>query len=162
MDTLQVLKSNAIAAYKRGTPSEKILLATLFGEKNLFTDITDRVKTFEDACEVLGINDEKSSGDVNIHIHDISKDAKSIEAYCKLIIIARALNEGWTPDWNDTNQYKWFPWFKMKAGFGFSHSGCVRWPANTNVGSRLCFKTEALAEYAGKQFESIYNDFLSL
>lgn len=32
--------------------------------------------------------------------------------------------------------------------------------SNTNYGSRLAFKTEELAEYAGKQFIEIYRDFM--
>lgn len=80
-----------------------------------------------------------------------------------LIIICRALNEGWTPDWNDSNQAKWYPYFDMrsKSGFGFSYSFYVTWRTSADVGSRLCFKNEELAKYAGKQFENIYKSFLT-
>jgi hypothetical protein len=93
------------------------------------------------------------------------KHQKALIAHYKLIIIAEALNEGWQPNWNDMNEYKYFPWFRVKAdakrpgGFGFSDSGYVSWAASTHVGSRLCFKTSALALYAGKQFEKLYKEY---
>lgn len=122
-------------------------------------DITARVKTFEDACEVLGISPSITDG---IQDECLSPDAKSVEAYQKLIIITRALNEGWTPDWKNSNETKWYPYFTMKSGFGFSGTLCTYSYTITHAGSRLCFKTEALAKYAGQQFESIYNDYLTL
>lgn len=115
--------------------------------------ITDRVKTFEDACSVLGINTNS--------IYDCG-DTKDEIAYKKLKLIAKALNEGWKPNWENGNEYKYYPWFKMQSGFGFSNTSCASTYSYAGVGSRLCFKTDALAKYAGQQFESIYKDLLTL
>ncbi len=104
--------------------------------------ITDRVKTFEDACEVLG-----QSVPLNMHVVD------------KLKLIADALNEGWKADWNDTNQYKYFPYFKWNDSKFVCHDYYL-WYSPTNVGSRLCFKNSDLAIYIAKQFEDLYNEFL--
>lgn len=114
--------------------------------------ITDRVKTFEDACNEL-----------NVFPTSIRcTDTKDEIAYKKLKIICQALNEGWTPDWSDSSQPKYFPWFKYKSGFGFSSAAYDSWGTHSAVGSRLCFETRDLAIYAGKQFQKEYNDFLSL
>ncbi|MGE9312847.1 hypothetical protein ACLOAU_14460 [Niabella sp. CJ426] len=119
--------------------------------------VTDRIKTFEDACKELGIDK------IQMELIGLdSGDSESVESYIKLIIIAKALNEGWMPDWSDSNQYKYFPWFEHKSGFGLSYDGCDYWHASTSVGSRLCFKSSELAEYAGKQFGDIYNNYLSI
>lgn len=118
--------------------------------------VIERIKTFEDACRELGLST------VQIGVDGLSDDEKSIHAYAKLIIIARALNEGWTPDWNNTNQYKYVPWFKENSGFGLSYNDFVGWISTTNGGSRLCYKTRELAEYAAKQFADIYKDFLTI
>lgn len=123
--------------------------------------VTDRVKTFEDACAELGIN----TGDIVklSVISELSGDAKSIGAYAQLIIITRALNEGWEPDWSNGDQPKYFPYFEAnKAGSGFSYDDCDLWYAYSAVGSRLCFKTAELAKYAGEHFIEIYNEFLTL
>ena len=123
-----------------------------------------KIKTFADACRVLKLK-TKSLPDISILP---KKHQKSMTAYYKLVIIAEALNEGWTPDWSDHNQYKYTPWFgiaadkKRPAGFGFSGTYCDSWRTYTGAGSRLCFKTAELARYAGKQFAGLYQDFLLL
>lgn len=104
--------------------------------------ITDRVKTFKDACEVLGYIMPK-----NIHAVD------------KLKIVTKALNEGWTPDWNNSSQYKYVPYFRWN-GTAFVYHGYHGWFASACVGSRLCFKNAELAKYAAEQFIDLYNEFL--
>jgi len=90
--------------------------------------ITERVKTFEDACRELGLTE------VKLGVTGLDDDEESITAYTKLIIIARALNEGWTPNWKDSNQYKYVPWFKPAAsGSGLSYLGCDYWRSGTDT-----------------------------
>jgi hypothetical protein len=119
--------------------------------------VTERIKTFDDACEALGLDM------VQIGVLGMAMDMESITAYLKLIIIIRALNEGWKPDWNDTEQPKYFPWFRFSssnAGLAFSNTNLSPSFALTSFGSRLCFKSPRLAKYAGKQFIEIYLDYL--
>ncbi len=81
----------------------------------------------------------------------------------KLVCIA--YNEGWIPDWNNTNEYKYFPYFKMgsSSGVGFSSVDYDYWVTNSNVGSRLCFKSADLAKHAGKLFEQeIYKPLFTI
>jgi len=121
--------------------------------------MNNKIKSFEDACKALGISTnlpEVSALPVN--------QQKAIKAHYMLMIIAEALNEGWKPNWNDWNEYKYYPWFKMgndgaSPGVGFSYVGCGDADAVSDVGSRLCFKTSELAKYAGKQFEELYKDY---
>ena len=116
--------------------------------------IIDRIKTFEDACNELGINPE--------NVFNINDELDEI-AYKKLKIIGCALNEGWIPDWNDNNQRKWIPWFiwdSLSSGFGFYDSIYCYSNTYSNTGSRLCFSSEELSNYAGQQFIEIYNEYL--
>lgn len=113
--------------------------------------------------------------------------AREFEAYLKLRIITAALNEGWTPQFTE-DEHRYFPWFwlytkeeivKMDkeerkkivlfggdahhgAYAGFAFAASVNAPSSTraNVGSRLCFKSSALAKYAGEQFAEIYFAFM--
>lgn len=120
-------------------------------------DITKRVKTYADACAVLGIEP------VNEAVLAKLGFTKDEIAYRKLKTIAEALNEGWRPNWADSIEYKYWPWFVYNyASAGFSCAYTVNPASSTyaNVGSRLCYKTRELATYAGRQFEGIYNDFL--
>lgn len=120
--------------------------------------ITDKVKTYEDACKVLGIDVDENLVRVS---SEMDRDSKSIKAYAKLIIIARALNEGWIPDWNNSNQYKYYPYFDMRSGVSF-HGSYDAYCCLSGVGSRLCFATEELSKYAGTQFLTEYKQYLIL
>jgi len=133
-------------------------MQTIYEAKASLTSqpITERVKTFEDACKVVGLDK------VQVGVTGLDDDTDSIIAYTKLVIIAKALNEGWQPDWTDSSQRKNVPWFEHKAGFGLACVGCDGCYAVTGVGSRLCFKTSDLAKYAATQFADIYNDFLNI
>lgn len=153
MQTLQIDAQKAKKLFPEASIEFKAILTDTFGEKFFIQKITDRVKTFEDACEVLDVAPE--------HVLNLV-DTVDEQAYKKLKTIIRALNEGWVPDWNNSSQYKWYPYFKFTAGFGFSYTDCDGWDSRTAVGSRLCFKSEELAQYAGTQFQSLYNDFLTI
>ena len=122
-------------------------------------NITDKVKSFEDACQLLGIEPNVPEVSMLPDNHQ-----KALVAHYKLVIIAEAVNEGWTPDWSDSDQYKYFPWFNMSSssGAGFSFGGYDYWFSYSLVGSRLCFKNRDLAKYAGQQFESIYKEFMTI
>ena len=118
-------------------------------------DITKRVKTYADACAVLGIEPMNETVLAKLGF------TKDEIAYRKLKTIAEALNEGWRPDWANSNEYKYWPWFVYNpASAGFSYAYTSYAASNANVGSRLCYKTRELATYAGRQFEGLYNDFL--
>lgn len=118
----------------------------------------ENIKTYEDACAHLQL-DPTSLPDFSSAPEN---HRKALLAHYKLVIINQALNNGWKPDWSNTDERKWYPWFVMKAGFGFSSPAYVTWFSRTGVGSRLCFQTEALAEYAGKTFESLYQEYFTL
>jgi hypothetical protein len=152
MQTLQVDKAAALKAFNKADDNGKALLKSLFGDQVSLQKITDRVTSYEDACSILDIDPEASIPQ-GFDQHVI--------AYCKLVVIAKALNEGWTPDWNDEDEYKYYPWFYLdKPGFRFygTRYDCT----DSDVGSRLCFKTRELANYAAQQFHDLYKDLFTL
>ena len=119
-------------------------------------DIKDKVKSFEDACKVLDITPS-----VPVVTGIPEKYQKPLIANYQLMVIAEALNEGWTPDWSNGEWDKWYPWFDMdnssSAGrFSFNDSDYLG--SYSLVGSRLCFKSEELADYAGTQFLELYRE----
>lgn len=78
--------------------------------------ITERVKTFEDACNILGENHPCVIA-YNAFEHDVmaavdAKEIADVAAYLKLRIIAAALNKGWKPEFTE-NEYRWYPWFYL-------------------------------------------------
>ncbi len=65
------------------------------------------IKSYEDACKVLGVQPISENAVAAFP----AEDRKSMLAYHKLTIIARAINGGWKPDWNNRSQYKYYPVF---------------------------------------------------
>ena len=178
---IQIQQENVLNAYKNASDEQKELLEHLFG-REVFkpVDVKERIKTFADAAKAVGIEDpeEWESG-----YSDVEPD---ILAYFKLRIITKALNEGWEPKFIP-GEYRWAPYFllytkeeieKMNAetrarvvcrsyNYAYANGGVSYAYAlydsaivYAHIGSRLAFKSEELAEYAGKQFTDIYADFI--
>jgi hypothetical protein len=111
-----------------------------------------KIKTFEDACKALKLDPKKALSNIP---KIPGKHQKGLIAAAKLYIIADALNGGWEPDWSNYNEYKYYPWFNMRpSGFGLFRVFCSH--SHSGVGSRLCFKSEEIAEYAAKTFLDLY------
>lgn len=151
--------------------------------------ITERVKTFEDACKELG-EDHKLVQQFKAIQEAIAED-KEATAYFKLGIITAALNEGWEPDFTNDDEYRYYPylclWTKEELkdkdeawkddhnlqlwiGGGASNDGadcglaCApsanAWSyANAYFSARLAHRTEKLAIYSGKQFTELWTNY---
>lgn len=154
MKTLQITEVNARKLYKDATPEFKTTLEETFGKEFFSDKITDRIKTYEDACRVLG---EAPLNELACFISGLTQDEIF---YRKLKTITKALNEGWTPDWSDGDQKKWFPYFNTSPGFAFDDTYFSYSCPLAGDGSRLCFKSKELAEYAGRQFTDLYKGFI--
>lgn len=143
--------------------------------------VTERIKTFEDACEELGINSEEWMAE-----NETYKMDADILAYLKLRIITLALNEGWKPSFAK-DEYRYYPWYYLYTkeeinamdekdkerllivggnsnggslcGLSATHSNLGFSLSTAYIGARLAFKTSDLAKYAGTQFYDIYADF---
>lgn len=115
-------------------------------------NIIEQVKSFEDAQNITG----RPSVDFSMLPKDLQRYH---EALYKMTVIAEALNEGWTPNWDDLDEKKHFPWFVMStSGFAFHGTDC-RWAfAISGYASRLCLKSAELAEYVGREFIDIWQD----
>lgn len=133
-----------------------------FYKEEDYEEITDRVKTYEDACKVLGVEpiNEQNAKAQGFRSDEIARR--------KLETIAAALNEGWKPDWNNTDQYKYYPYFyiqenaKGKGSAGLSYASTTNAATNAYaaIGSRLCFYASRLARYASNQFTDLYEQIL--
>jgi hypothetical protein len=155
MKVLQIEESNARSLYKTASPEFKQTLEDTFGKKFFSGSITDRIKTYEDACAELGI-----AAQLEDTLKELGFTPDEINLR-KIKTITEALNEGWKPDWNDSKQYKYYPWFKMSSGgFVFGGADCDGSDARAGGASRLCFKSRELAKYAGEQFTKLYSDYI--
>lgn len=120
-----------------------------------------KIESFEIACKAL---------DIKPIIPDFSmvpvKHQKALIALYKLLFIVEAVNEGWVPDWNNSDEYKYVLWpdiieDKSKpSGFGLSFDAIGHWRTSTTVGSRLCFKDRERAKHTFDTFIELYEDYL--
>lgn len=186
-------QKNILAAYNVADENGKKMLCALFPDvfnktKETIDNrpVTERIKTFEDAIAALGENHPNVIA-YNCMVDVDEYDEPDILAYMKMRIVAAALNEGWTPDWGNKNERKWYPWFYIlteeeyndldddakcrvvgRAGVNAGAYGGLVYSVASNVstnsgtvyGSRLAFKSKELAEYAGKQFGELWATFL--
>jgi hypothetical protein len=119
------------------------------------------VTSFEHACEILG-RDPNALPEISMLPE---KDQKAIVSHYKLTVIfeaANKINGEWTPDWTDSSQWKYYPWFNMSSGSGLSYFVYDFVFSYSTVGSRLCVGTWELAEYLGKTFIDLYTDYFIL
>ena len=149
--------------------------------------VTERIKTFEDACNALG--DEHPLVTQYRLIAGAYKGDPMTEdfiAYLKLRIIVAALNEGWEPKFEKCES-RYFPWFHLYtkeqydeldveekgrcvlrscnytysfSGVVYAGAGCASSGSYTGGGSRLALRTRELAAYAGRQFTEEWADFM--
>lgn len=136
-------------------------------------EINEVITTFEEARKYLKGNPNDdftvaanilSANDVNKLVKEVNpKHIKALIAYNRLCTIAQAWNkaDGFEPDFSNTSQYKYFPWFVYDngaAGFVYASTSYSASYAPAYFGSRLCFKTRERAMQFGKQFIDLWND----
>ncbi|MGV8094486.1 MAG: hypothetical protein AB2L24_21745 [Mangrovibacterium sp.] len=155
---MKIEKTTAKKLYRESPKWFKKQLEKEFGAEFFTPNYFENLKTVEDCCRKLGV-DPASLVNEN--------DTPDEIAYKSLKIVIRAINTNekgviWEPDWNNTDQRKWWPWFNLSSGFGFSCSDCSYDNTHTSVGSRLCFESEEKSNYAATQFSELYKQFLTI
>lgn len=151
--------------------------------------ITERVKTFEDACKELG-EDHKLVQQYRAAEGTSLMDSINVAAYLKLRIITAALNEGWEPQFTEDEE-RWYPylvlWFKgelddksdewkdernlqvpvvvgsasdgSNVGVSALNSNYDVSNSNTYTGSALVFRKSEIARFAGQQFTELWANY---
>ena len=166
-----------------------VTVPVLIDEQQDNRPVTERIKTFEDALADLNKraeNGDKTAVELVDDWNGLVTDSAELIAYHKIRIIAYALNEGWEPQFVK-GEYRWCPWFDLytqqeidnmdedeksrvlgrsngnasaDAGVAYSSANNASLYSSTYNGGRLCFKSEALAEYAGTQFLKEFADLM--
>lgn len=149
-------------------------------------DITDKIKTFDDACKAIGLAGPEALPEL-LQEKYAAIVPSHIKAQLKLEIITLALNEGWQHI-PDGKHWAYWPWFCLYtageiadmgkkgaeeraminatdvsdvfAGLGFAHSSYAWSYSSAAFGSRLAYKSRELARYSGKQFIELWKEVL--
>lgn len=147
-------------------------------------DITDKIKTFDDACKAIGLAGPEALPEL-LQEKYAAIVPSHIKAQLKLEIITLALNEGWQHI-PDGKHWAYWPWFclytageiadmgkkgaeeraminatdvsEVFAGLGYAHSYDAWSFSSAHFGSRLAYKSRELARYSGKQFIELWKE----
>ncbi len=111
-------------------------------------NIMDRVKTLKDVLKIA-----KPSAEEKAIINYSGKSKRMLFAKHIMILslIAEVLNEGYVFKM-DGSEYRYYPYFDVSSGFVFYYSFYGDSGAATSSASRLCVKSQELAEHFGKVF----------
>lgn len=184
MSELKITQEKVTAAFSEANDCPKAIsiLTALFGKQK--PDYTDyhNIKTYEDACEAIGVKPIVRLG----HKEEVADIAHL--AYIKLCTIARALNND--PDFPrfTKDEYRYTPWFYLynqkeidemdeedrnqlvlwggganpgaACGLASANSVSAWSSSDAYVGSRLAVKSSEIAIYFGEQFKELWKDFL--
>lgn len=177
-----------VAFYRSTSADGRKAVKEALGEKfSEILPATERVKTYEDAVNELGEDNPivvAASTASWLFPEAVNKD---LVAYMKMRVIVAALNDGWEPQFVPGEQ-RWYPWYELiskedyeamsedekqerrcvgrsscgahaSGGLVFSDALYASSYSGASSGSRLAFKSEELAKYAGKQFAELFADF---
>lgn len=120
---MEIKKENLLKALNTGSDSVKETILAIFPEPKEETaqkadkrPVTERIKTFEDACKELGENHPLVlQYEFNYNAESgwsDNADTSDFAAYLKLRIICAALNEGWEPKFTE-DEWRFYPWFYL-------------------------------------------------
>ena len=181
-----------LVAFYRSTSSagRKAIKEALGEELCEALPITERVKSYEEAVRELGEEHPTVLAASYATWRFPEEENKDIVAYLKARVIVAALNEGWEPEYTP-GEHHWYPVFELLSkeeiealseeekaerhvvgrsghrsyAYGclvYSHANYASSSSYASVGSRLAFKSQELAEYAGWQFTDLFADFYFL
>lgn len=171
------ITEKVLEAYEKVDDYGKEILEGIFGKDAFAAIIKDKVKTFMDAVEMLGRNNQTVK-----NYYDIANisNAKSIIAFAKLRIIAEALNEGWQPKF-DMFEGGYYTSFDLITEYEFEKLeedkkkecmvfhrpdekvifALVNGKLSISCENReISFKTRELAQYCGIQFMDIWEAYI--
>ena len=144
--------------------------------------IWERIKTVEDAIEYTGMKLPENIGELPLDVQAMLKLRIICAAYNEL----KADQLDQFPKFT-TDEYRYYPWFYLytqeeidamteeersrvlgrsysyanaSAGVAYAYTYYAASYSSTNVGGRLCFKTEKLASECGKRFLKLWAQYL--
>ena len=147
--------------YKTADGAARIILENIFGKK-IFENSNEWMDQWK---EFLKENAKENDPEYQLpYPEPKSADQEWIDANFMMMHIIRKARAK-KPDWNNSNEYKYTPWFDMRSassGFGFSDSNTVYVYTHARVSSRLCIpKDDALMSKIAKKYLPIYEKIMT-
>lgn len=154
-DNIEVSDELITKAFSQADSGQKTLMKKYFKIKD-GSEAFDKIKDYKSFCKYFGIKE--------LTIKDFEQfgdQAKKMFAFHKIKNFETYFNDGWKPDWSNSNEYKWYPYFEFKKGSGgwCFYGSDVRIYISYAVAA--FYKDQKIADFIGKTFLDIYSDFMS-
>lgn len=152
---LKLPLEKAQEAYKKATQENKKLLIDLYGAEH-FEEVKDRLKGYKSACEILGIKQLT----LEVFKQLFGDNIKAVKQFARhrIVTCIEAIKQGWEPDFDNSNQPKFYVWmYGKKNGFSSSvYDGLII----SAVGSDMYCETREQAELIEKICREDYIEYL--
>lgn len=115
-------------------------------------DLFTNIKNYSDVCRELC---EPELTETTFHRIPM-RYRKKVLAYSKLQQIQRLFNGEWVPNWSDSSEYKWYPYYNSTGpGLVFDGSGY----RTSDFAAEVAFyKSREISDFVGRTFIDIYTE----
>lgn len=137
--------------YKTATTEFKKLLEENFTKEELSNKITDRIKSWEEV--------EKLGNFRYPYCQYITEAERKTVSFAKLKEVIAVLNEGWQPNWGNSNERKYAIYIDHSDGGWVA--GCGDWGYRHFSPSGLYLKNEELCKHLIKYFSDLLKEVYS-
>lgn len=155
MKKLQIDEKEALNLYKDASKEFKIILENTFGKEYFNRKITDIVYDVDSLLKYLDL----TLNDIIPYPKAKTKVEKSLNAQAIIYKVTEIYNEETILDWNNTNQYKYLPYFN-KVGSAWVAGSCTSGWCTADCSCGLYYKDSNLALLGANNFIEVYNDLL--
>lgn len=115
-----------------------------------------QLTNFEKCCEANGDSACQMISKWGIVGHTESQIAGFKLEYC-----IKTINQGWKPDWSNTNERKWYNWFGYKGSHGeWFLPGTDYYCSCSCISGGFFYQTEEKARHGAKYFLEYYKIWL--
>lgn len=138
--------------YNEANSKQKELIKKYF-KINIFD--LNSIKSFDDILKILG----KTLEDVLIYKSPKTSKEVRLNALSKIELIKEVVNQGWIENWNNDNEYKYYPWFNVGSG-GFLFVGST-YRCSSFFSALAFYKTKEISDFVGETFLKEYKEFVT-
>lgn len=117
----------------------------------LIEKIRKSVNPYKEVCKELNIRELTIS---SFNSLPLEQRKKALTLH-KILNIEKVFAEGWIKNWNNRNEYKYYPYY-IKEDSGWRLYSC----SYASPGAPAYYKTREIALFIGEIFKDIYIDFI--
>jgi hypothetical protein len=140
--------------YSEANDKQKKLIKKYFKLENL--DVLSKIKDFKDILKLSN----KTLKDILPYQKPTTENQVKINALAKIQLIEEIVNEGWTPNWSNSNEYKYYIWFEFKKSVGWVVYGSYDFCSDCYGGVSF-YKNKKVSDFVSKTFLKEYKEFLT-